>query len=242
MILLGVDLETTGLDIAEAEITEIGMVTFDTDSQQVVRIYSTLVKPLGLIPEDVQAMTGISQRVVERFGVPWEVALSTWNEMASESDYLVGHNIREFDAKILGRLGGKVDKPMIDTLTDLPLEKTVSSKKLGHLAVDILNIANPFPHRAATDVMTTLMLLNAFPIEQVVQYAEAESRLMVAKLRKEDPAFERKKAAVKRLGYRWTGQPECRWQKVVKEFEIDPEKEKARRVGVKTTAIKYSGE
>ena len=82
--------------------------------------------------------------------------------MALEADFLVGHNIREFDAKIIARLGGRVNKPMIDTLTDLPFEKAVTSKRLGHLALDVLNIASPFPHRAATDVMTTLMLLNAF--------------------------------------------------------------------------------
>ena len=118
-ILLGVDLETTGTNISDAEVTEIGLITFDTCSQQMVRIFSTLVKPLGLIPENVQAMTGISQEMVKRFGVPWSVALSAWNELQGEADYLVGHNIKAFDAPIIARLGGKMGKPMIDTLTDL---------------------------------------------------------------------------------------------------------------------------
>lgn len=237
-ILLGVDLETTGTDASNAEITEIGLITFDTCSQQMVRIYSTLVKPLGLIPEEVQAMTGISQEMVERFGVPWSVALSTWNEMQNEADYLVGHNIKAFDAPILARLGGKTNKPMIDTLTDLPLGGKISSKKLGHLALDICGFANPFPHRAATDVMTTLTLLDAYPIEKIIERAAADPKIAIAKLAKKDPAFERKKREIKNRGYKWVGSPDYRWQKSIKDFEAHEEKDAAKRIGVKVTIQK----
>ena len=63
---------------------------------------------------------------------------------------------------------------------------------------------------------------------------------MIAKLRRDDPAFERKKDAIKRLGYRWTGHPACRWQKPVKDFQVAREKDRARNAGVNTTAIKYA--
>jgi len=243
MILLCVDLETTGTDIFDAEITEIGIVTFDTDSEQVVRIYSTLVKPLGLIPEEIQDMTGISQAMVNRFGVPWSVALSAWNEFVLEADYIVGHNIKGFDAPILERLSGKkLQKPIIDTMTDLPYERFITSKKLSHLALDVLGIANPFPHRAATDALTTIMLLDAYPIEEVIEYAKAEQKLIIAKLKKDDPAFDRKKDEIKRLGYRWSGSPEFRWQKSFKDVEgqAQREREKAKNVGVRITVMKQA--
>jgi DNA polymerase-3 subunit epsilon len=59
-----VDLETTGWNPEEARITEIGAVRFA--GGQVMDEFCTLINPGHAIPEDIAALTGISDAMVQR--------------------------------------------------------------------------------------------------------------------------------------------------------------------------------
>lgn len=75
MILLGIDLETTGLDITTCGVIEVGAVLWDTGANQILRSYSTLVRTEQAIPSEVTKLAGISQEMVERFGTQWNTVL-----------------------------------------------------------------------------------------------------------------------------------------------------------------------
>ena len=222
MILLGIDLETTGLDTSVCEIIEVGAVLWDTESSQILRSYSTLVKTEQSIPEEVSRLTGISSEMVDRFGTPWATVLTFLDRLQSECDYLVGHNAKNFDAAILERMGMDFQRPWMDTIEDVPYPPEIRTRKLTHLAAEH-GFVNPFPHRAVTDVLTTLQVLSFYSSEEIERYAKAESKTLVAQFERHDPEFEAKKDAVKRHGYRWTGAPEYQWRKVLKDFLVDEE-------------------
>jgi len=222
MILLGIDLETTGLDTSSCEIIEVGAVLWDTGTHQIVRTYSTLVKNQQPIPEDVQKLTGITQGLVDRFGTSWSTVLTFLNRLQGECDYLVGHNAKGYDAEILARMGMEFGRPWIDTTQDVPYPAEIKTRKLTHLAAEH-RFVNPFPHRAVTDVLTTLQILSFYQPEEIERYAKADSKTVVAQFERSDPEFESKKEVVKRNRYRWTGAPEYQWRKTLKDFQVEEE-------------------
>lgn len=61
--LIFVDLETTGANLVNDRITEIGIVTVGTDGQ--IDRWSTFVNPRMPIPSFIQSLTGISDEMVE---------------------------------------------------------------------------------------------------------------------------------------------------------------------------------
>ena len=72
-----VDIETTGSYAAANGITEISIHVFD--GNKVVEKFETLVNPGQPIPGYIQAMTGITDRMVAsapRFDAPWLYLLS----------------------------------------------------------------------------------------------------------------------------------------------------------------------
>lgn len=231
MILLGIDLETTGLDTSVCEVIEIGAVLWDTDSNQILRSYSTLVKSERPIPQEVSKLTGITPEMVDRFGTPWATVLTFLDRLQSECDYLVGHNVKNFDAVILERMGMQFQKPWMDTMEDVPYPPEIKTRKLTHLAADH-GFVNPFPHRAVTDVLTTLQVLSFYSSEDIERYVKAETKILVAQFERHDPDFESKKDAVKRHGYRWTGAPEYQWKKPLKEFQVEGECELLSKDGI----------
>lgn len=120
------------------------------------------------------------------------------------------------------QLGMTFLRPWIDTTEDVPYPLEVKTRKLTHLAAEH-GFVNPFPHRAVTDVLTTLRILSFYSTEEVERYAKAESKTLVANFERDDPEFEVKKDAVKRNGYRWTGAPEYQWKKSIKDFQVEEE-------------------
>ncbi|MES2320166.1 MAG: 3'-5' exonuclease [Pseudomonadota bacterium] len=62
--------------------------------------FDMLIRPEGwTIPEDLQALTGITMEKADSFGVPANVALDSLLELWSNADLRAGHN-ESFDARI----------------------------------------------------------------------------------------------------------------------------------------------
>src|SRR5579872_3981925 len=92
MILLGADTETTGLDPAHDRITEIGLCLYDTDTKQPVQIYGSLVKPGIPIPAELEKLTGITNAMVNTYGIEPKKMLQVISAMAARSSFFVAHN------------------------------------------------------------------------------------------------------------------------------------------------------
>ncbi|WP_076592301.1 3'-5' exonuclease [Herminiimonas arsenitoxidans] len=88
--LIFVDLETTGANLLNDRITEIGIVTVSTDGN--IDRWSTFVNPGRPIPEFIQGLTGISDEMVET--APSFEILADAVRTRLEDGLFIAHNAR----------------------------------------------------------------------------------------------------------------------------------------------------
>lgn len=152
------DLETTGLNVANSKIIEVAAVKFD--HFQVVDTFAKLVNPGVPLPSRITNLTGITQKELDHAQV--------WSEIEGDflnfiGDYpLVGHNLISFDIRFIqAAVGYPITNPLIDTLEysrnafpELPRHKLSFLKS-------VLGINVEKSHRALDDVKTTFFLLMA---------------------------------------------------------------------------------
>lgn len=208
MRVIGVDLETTGLDIAKDRILEIGAVIYDTAEKIPLAMLSEIIRPGPDVEfnEGYVSPTGLKRAHIEEFGESLVLTLQHVELMIErhKPEAIVGHNIVGYDLPMLkheaDRLGLNLPLlfglPVIDTRHDLPFEKEPSSRRLSHLIADH-NFLNPYPHRAVFDVMACLKLLSCYDFQEVFAMSKIPFVTMRAKVSYDD----RQKA--KDLRYSW---------------------------------------
>jgi DNA polymerase-3 subunit epsilon len=103
------DTETTGLpqfklpssDPSQPYITQLAAELCVEETGETLGAMNMLIRPEGwTIPEDLQALTGITMDRADRFGVPARVALDGFMELWCNADIRCAHN-ESFDARIL---------------------------------------------------------------------------------------------------------------------------------------------
>src|SRR5258708_39274431 len=99
-VLVSLDLETTGLDPATAQIIEIGAVKFQDG--QIIDRFNTLVDPGTPIPPRVISITGITQEML--FGAPKLAEVLPKARAFIGDAMIVGHNI-DFDMTFMQKAG-----------------------------------------------------------------------------------------------------------------------------------------
>lgn len=152
-----VDIETTGGFGAKNKITEIAIIIHD--GEQELDRYSTLVDPQSFIPQNITALTGITNEMVEGAPPFYEVAKKVW-EM-TEGRVFVAHNVG-FDYNIIKNefkdLGAKFQRQKLCTIR---LAKKIfpgkPSYSLGNLC-ESLGIPLQNRHRALGDTEATALL------------------------------------------------------------------------------------
>lgn len=225
-ILLGLDLETTGLDPATSDIIEVGAVLWDTDTQQPIQMTSWLIETEGLIPDEITSLTGITNGLIDIEALPeLEAAINLLEEMVVKADYLVAHNA-EFEKSFLKSFPEYISKypelsntKWIDTRTDLPYKGSKGKGSLSEIAMNH-GIFNPMPHRALPDTLAMMQVLAQYDFSEVEIYANAPTRNLV--IRFPYDATGEKNKVVKSLGYYWNPDGKY-WHKPVKEFFVDEE-------------------
>lgn len=221
MKLLGFDTETTGLDAKVDEVTEVGLVLWDTDEHQPVRMSGFLVKTtLGLTAE-ITKLTGITARMQELYGVESAAGLKAVFGMAQQADYFCAHNA-EFDHGMLDTWCHRENKapltlPWIDTRTDLPpaAYELGKSASLKYLACDHGFV---YPaHRAMNDVLAMFQILDRYDINTIVERAKTPNVNVRAVVAYDD------RLLAKERGYHW--KPELKlWIKPLKLNMVEKEK------------------
>jgi DNA polymerase III subunit epsilon len=216
MILLSLDFETTGLDREKDRITEVGAVLWSTKANRAMETASFFVQSDVSVSKEVEALTGINNAMLKKFGRPESDAIDDVIYYAEQADAFIGQNVIQFDKHFLDnaakRLNLKVpDILWIDTRTDLPL--SVESKSLSYMACDH-GFLNPFPHNAVGDALTVLKIASMYSIDDMVARAK-EPNVVLSSLQK----FE-DNAAAKKLKFFW--KPEFKkWLRVVKASDVD---------------------
>lgn len=158
VLILGVDLETTGLpEDGPVAITELGWALW-SNIHGVLACESTLLKTGNIpIPENIKRLTGISNEMCYKYGESPTQALITLSAMAEKAQAIMAANCFGFDKLILEQAmkdtGTVVPGiPWIDFQSDIPFKEFVKGRSQCHIAADH-GIVNNLPHRAVTDVL-----------------------------------------------------------------------------------------
>jgi len=160
-----VDLETTGMSPAGDRITEVAVML--VDEGEIVEEWSSLVCPEMSIPPAVQALTGISNEMVEHAPRFSEIARDLWQRI--EGRIFVAHNAR-FDYGFLKneyrRLGFRFQAPVLCTVR---LSRALFPASRGH-GLDALAARHGLRvtdrHRALGDVRLVWGFLRAASSER----------------------------------------------------------------------------
>lgn len=128
-----VDLETTGTHAGEDRITEVGIVRVDEDAAggpPRVHEWSTLVDPQVPIPAVIQALTGITDAMVE--GAPTFPAIAAEIEQRIADCVFVAHNAR-FDHGFLKHAFARLGRPFnARPLCTVRLSRRLFPEAQGH--------------------------------------------------------------------------------------------------------------
>lgn len=217
-VVLGIDLETTGLDENVHEITEIGLVLWDTDKNQPIEMTSFLINTQFEDPV-ITEITGIDQELINKRSMSLKDGMEILHDYAVSADYFAAHNA-QFEKKWLPLLDFK---PWIDTKTDIPYKNSKGDGTLTSIAANH-GFLNPFPHRALFDVMTMLKIMSLYDFSEVERFVKAET-VNLALIFNYDSTG-KKQSDAKKLGYYWNTN-EKQWQKPTKDFLVEEEFKKA---------------
>jgi len=221
MNLLCIDTETTGLIPGEDKVTELGLVLYNVEDDRMVAVHNMLIRRPGLeIPEIITRLTGITSNILEDSGSSVNTVVGTLTCMLSKADYLVGHNIREFDKPFIDALAAEAniklpDIPMIDTRTDLHHPVEPKSHKLENLLMD-QELLNYFPHSAIGDTLMTLKLLCKFDLAQTIEMSK------VPDIKVQAVVSYANKDKAKGRGFHWDAKEKI-WHTTMKENKYRPE-------------------
>ena len=223
MLLLGLDFETGGSfekPLEENFITEVGAVLWDTEIGQPVKMMNKLVYQGKSISEEAALYTGISNEMVATHGSPLDEVLRELFVMSQEAEYIVAQNGLMFDNPLLKielvNCGYETMFPKqmwLDTTCDVDYPPNCRQKNLAYLAAFHL-ILNCFPHRAVTDVLTMMTILQKYDISQVVKNAASPTLLVRAVVSFQD------KEKAKKAGFYWEGQEKF-WLKNVRKADYE---------------------
>jgi DNA polymerase III subunit epsilon len=249
MLILGLDFETTGLDIPNIGVTEIGMVLWETSLNAPVRMIGMLVDPGSYAKWEpgVEKINNLTPAIVSKYGEADERALKYVLSWYGSADIACAHNGNNFDKPLLEKwasrygLDAQKEKLWIDTRADIERPPR-DSHRLGYMAADH-GFLNPFPHRAMFDVMTMFTILMApdvakappkYDLNQIQEIAKSPLRIVKAIV-----SFDQKELA-KTRGYHpiYENGKFVRWELEVKEFYLDKEREAARLAGFEIEVIR----
>lgn len=210
--LLGLDIETTGLDAKTHRVLEIGISLHKAGEpiylhQNTWTIYDEGIRQRLPLSEEIKSLTGISDEALSEFGVHPTTAYLELDQYLAERrvDYIVAHNGRSFDRPfILHELEHlKIKAPhlskihWLDTRYDLPHEGSKPKQNsLEHLLV-LKRMIPAISHRALPDALHTMWLLSHYPIEKVIENSKTPSHVVKIFVTYED------REIAKNLGYSW---------------------------------------
>jgi DNA polymerase III subunit epsilon len=214
MIVVGLDIEATGLDKVADRPIEIGLALWTTKFNRSLDTRALLIQADGVkVTDEITEITGITQGMCDSYGYTPEEAFEESTYFVDRAEAIVAFNGRRFDIPMMGAWAKRVkkefpDKFVIDPFEDLPMrgqELITMCAKMG-IYYD--------PHEAGADVGAMLRLMCKFPFETVLQ--RAKSPVLV--VRSMQGRNENDKA--KKHKFRWNPERKI-WWKAVKEIDLN---------------------
>jgi DNA polymerase-3 subunit epsilon len=239
MRLLGLDFETTGFNTGTDRAIEMGVCLWDTERRAPIEFGGVYIVDDGIrelmrkpeVSDMCKRVSGIRLEDLEEFGMPPVKALKTLLDYTRDHhvDYIVAHNGENYDKPLLlaelhrHGLSAEGLPEWIDTRFDIPFPTEPDSRKLKHLALDC-GFINPFAHRAATDVLTMMRVLDHYPLDQVLEYR----KIPFITVRAVVEYAEREKAKAQRYSWERLGEKVYlkRWVKRIKANLLEDERKR----------------
>lgn len=160
-----IDTETTGLSAKKNSLTEVTAIQYQNGQEKAK--FSTLIKPGDPISEEVEALTGITNEMVQN-APPVITVLSDLCAFVGSSPLIVGHNVG-FDIRFITE---KMDQFGLNALMSrFVLSRSFCTKALavkalpglpsyeGIVVATACGVHNPNPHRAESDVRMSAGIL-----------------------------------------------------------------------------------
>jgi len=233
MLIAGVDFETTGLSPVDNRIIEVGCVLWDTERATPVQFYHDFVDPEEPISQEISGITNITQDMINDYSVRQEMAVLKTCDFLSRADFVLAHNApfdREFLQESCHRLAiAPPKKVWINSVTDVPYPEKIATRKLTHLAAEH-GFVNPFAHRALTDVLTMLRLVDKYNWQEIAALA-AEPNVVI----KAEGGYAIKDLA-KASGFYYNPDKKA-WFKNIKESKLQAEREKCQLKGFAVSEV-----
>ncbi len=139
MIIMGVDVETTGLNKDEDQIIEMGVILYETVSERIIASFGKIYKVDGC-SEGAYKCHLISDELSNQMPHINEDGLDPWEMISGDlAKYIVAHNAAHDYAFVTKRWPSFKNKPWLCTLKDLKHSEVlgrVSSRRLAHLCAD----------------------------------------------------------------------------------------------------------
>lgn len=217
-LVIGIDLETTGLLPTEDRITEIGAALVEWETGKPLKLMSTLVNPCRPIPEEITKITGITDEQVDLYGKSEKAAFAELHDLMSYADYAMAFNGSNFDKPFYlaacERLGVEPSGIFwLDASADVLYPTEIKTRNLCHRAAEHSTI-NPFRHRALFDVMTMFIVARNYDFDAIVRRAQEPTLYIQAVV-----SFDEKEKA-KELGFRWFA-PGKQWWRAMKSSDFE---------------------
>jgi DNA polymerase III subunit epsilon len=175
-----IDVETTGASPQHDRITEIGIVEIATDGT--VSEWSTLVNPQMRIPEFIEKLTGISNKMVEDAPIFDQVADELMERIKGR--VFVAHNAR-FDYAFIKNEFKRIDTNYsTDTLCTVRLSRRLYPQYYKHnldSLIQRLGIRMEERHRALADARVLMHFLQRLPQEHNAETIQLAIKHVMAK-------------------------------------------------------------
>jgi len=217
MLMLGIDLETSGIDKKTSNILEIAYVLKRVGEKRpwLTRAEFIYDPSWGdnFIPKEASLVNGIHPDHCKRFGVPLSSVAREINGLIKSHrvDCIVAHNGRDFDLPFLmHHIGGlSTDHwdhikacPLLDTMRDIEYPKSCKSRSLAYLCADHgFLIGNA--HSALYDTLATLRLAECYDVEAALANAREPSSVYKANTKNPWDDNNVSKDRAKACGFSW---------------------------------------
>lgn len=217
-----IDTETTGLDLVDDEIVEIGLIAFTYDNNdqfvRVIGVFDALREPENSMSDDAVKITGITNEMLKGK----KIDLDRLEAVVSRASLIIAHNAA-FDRPMCEKLSVVFkEKAWACSATEIPWKQIgYEGVKLGYLLYQSGLFHSG--HRALEDCYALLNVLcvkqkeNKYGLQLLLSSAR-ETRFII----EVSSPFELR-GFFKGRGYRWRSQPTRQWYKDVPEQILEVE-------------------
>jgi DNA polymerase-3 subunit epsilon len=223
VIVLGLDIESTGLDKVKDRPIELGLSLYTTNFNRSLEAKAILIQSDGVpVTNEITEITGITQGMVDKYGWDPKDAFEEAVFFTGRAQAVVAFNGRRFDIPMMHAWGKRVghifpEKTIIDPYEDMPA--TLAGPTPGMRPQELITMCAKEgiyydPHEAGADVGATLRLMAKRNFEHVLQ--RAQSPVVVI----QSHQSRNENAKVKKHKFRWNSERKI-WWKAVKQIDLD---------------------